>query len=145
MASNSYTPAHGRASKKYISEKRDRFTILTQKGVVATWKAAATAAGVSTNQYVIGAVERRIRDDMAGLPTDEPDEVETVEQTAQAPTADTTRGQTPTQNRVYYALEDMDADGQPRTDTDRKEEAPVDEIPAVIYPAAVGGRTYYAR
>lgn len=63
-----YTPAHLKATKKYIAEHKDRFTAMMDKGVLDEWKAAAAAAGVSTNKYVIEAVDRQItRDIMNGV------------------------------------------------------------------------------
>ena len=62
--SRAYSPAQGKATKKYITEKRDRFTAMMDKGALDVWKAAAKAAGTSANKYVIEAVERRISADI---------------------------------------------------------------------------------
>lgn len=55
-----YTPAQGKASKKYMAENVDKFTVQMPKGTKDAWKAAAVDAGVSLNKYVIQAVNRRM-------------------------------------------------------------------------------------
>lgn len=55
-----YTPAQGKASKKYMLENVDKITVQVPKGTKDKWREAADAAGVSMNKYVIQAVNRRM-------------------------------------------------------------------------------------
>lgn len=55
-----YSDAQRKASVKFISENRDRYTIIAPKGTKDRWRQAAEAVGMSLNQYVCEAVDRRI-------------------------------------------------------------------------------------
>lgn len=55
-----YTEAQRKASIRYMREKTDDIRIRAPKGTKERWKAAAEAAGVSLNQYVMRCVEERI-------------------------------------------------------------------------------------
>lgn len=55
-----YTEAQKKASIRYMREKTDDIRIRAPKGTKERWKAAAEAAGVSLNQYVMRCVEERI-------------------------------------------------------------------------------------
>lgn len=57
--------AQKKASIKYL-EKLDEVRIRAPKGTKSEWKAAATTASESLNQYIIGAVEQRMERDNKG-------------------------------------------------------------------------------
>jgi predicted HicB family RNase H-like nuclease len=59
-----YTEAQKKASIKYLSEKTDSIQIRVPKGTKERWRAAAEAAGVSMQQYIIAAVEAVINENV---------------------------------------------------------------------------------
>lgn len=58
--SRPYSPAQGRAVKKYMS-KKSTVRVYGDLDMRDRWKAAAEAEGQSLNQFVIDTVETRIR------------------------------------------------------------------------------------
>lgn len=59
-----YTPAHGRASAKYIKDKRATMSLLMMPEVKEQIKAAADALDISMNAYILEAVEHKIDADI---------------------------------------------------------------------------------
>lgn len=57
-----YTEAQKRASIKYMKENTDDIRLRVPKGTKDRWKDAASAAGVSMTQYVVEAVEEKIKE-----------------------------------------------------------------------------------
>lgn len=56
-----YTEAQKKASIKYLKEKTDNIQIRTPKGTKDKWRAAADQRGQSLTQFIIGAVEDKIK------------------------------------------------------------------------------------
>lgn len=59
--SSKYTDAQKKASIKYIQEKTDDIRIRAPKGTKEKWKKAAERCGVSMTQFVIDAVDDKIK------------------------------------------------------------------------------------
>lgn len=55
-----YTEAQKKASLRYMQEKTDDIRIRAPKGTKEHWRAAAEAAGMSLNQYVIKTINEKI-------------------------------------------------------------------------------------
>ena len=55
-----YTEAQKKASLRYMQEKTDDIRIRAPKGTKEHWTAAAEAAGMSLNQYVIKTINEKI-------------------------------------------------------------------------------------
>ena len=58
--------AQQKAVTKYMKENYDVYQIRMPKGKKDSIKSAATAAGESLNQYIIGAVDQRMEQDAQG-------------------------------------------------------------------------------
>lgn len=59
-----------RANNKYNAKAYDRLAVQVYKGSREIIRAAAEKAGESTNAYVIGAIDQRMKSEgLAGLPT----------------------------------------------------------------------------
>ena len=59
-----------RASNKYNAKAYDRLAVQVYKGSREIIRAAAEKAGESTNAYVIGAIDQRMKSEgLVGLPT----------------------------------------------------------------------------
>lgn len=54
-----YTEAQKNASLRYLKEKTDDIRIRAPKGTKERWRAAAEAAGMSLNQYVLKCVNEK--------------------------------------------------------------------------------------
>lgn len=52
-----YSPAQKRAIDKYRTNKIDRIDVYVPAGRKATYQAAAAAAGMSLNQFIIDCIE----------------------------------------------------------------------------------------
>lgn len=63
--SRKYTEAQKQSAKKWDAANLDRVSIAMAKGKKDEIKAAATAAGESMNQYIIGAIEQRMERDIS--------------------------------------------------------------------------------
>lgn len=63
MATRKYTEARKENNKKWDAANLDRVSIAIPKGRKEVIKAAATAAGESMNQYIITAVDERMKRD----------------------------------------------------------------------------------
>lgn len=57
------TPARARATEKYLSEKVDSIMVRMPKGKKAEIQEAATAAGLSVNQYCSIAIQEKLQRD----------------------------------------------------------------------------------
>lgn len=55
-----FTPSRQKANDKYMSEKIDSISVYVPKGKKDIIKAAAAAAGVSMNKYIIDAIDMRL-------------------------------------------------------------------------------------
>lgn len=55
-----YTPAKKRANEKYLAEKTDTILLRVPKGRKEVIKKAATEKGVSTNQFIVDAINYAI-------------------------------------------------------------------------------------
>lgn len=56
-----FTPSRRKANDKYMSEKVDSISVYVRKGQKDIIKAAAVAAGVSMNQYIVDAIAMRLQ------------------------------------------------------------------------------------
>lgn len=63
MAPRKYTESRKENNRKWDTANLDRISIAMPKGKKYTIKAAADAAGESMNQYIIAAVDQRIKRD----------------------------------------------------------------------------------
>ena len=69
--------AQTRASNKYNAKTYDRLAVQVYKGSREIIRAAADKAGESTNAYVIGAIDQRMKSEgLDGLPTKPEDKSE---------------------------------------------------------------------
>lgn len=59
--SSKYTEAQKRAAIKYMQEKTDDIRIRTHKGTKERWRSAAALRGQSLTQFVVEAVEDKIK------------------------------------------------------------------------------------
>lgn len=59
--SRKYTEAQKRASIKYLKDKTDNIQIRAPKGTKDRWRAAADQRGQSLTQFVVEAVEDKIK------------------------------------------------------------------------------------
>ena len=55
-----YTEAQKKASLRYMQEKTDDIRIRAPKGTKERWRAAAEAAGISLNQFVLKTINEKI-------------------------------------------------------------------------------------
>lgn len=55
------TPARVKATGKYFSEKVDIISVYVKKGKKDVIKAAAAASGLSMNQYIVEAINTRLK------------------------------------------------------------------------------------
>lgn len=55
-----YTEAQKKASLRYMKEKTDDIRIRAPKGTKERWRAAAEAAGMSLNQFVLKTINEKI-------------------------------------------------------------------------------------
>ena len=55
-----YTEAQKKASLRYMQEKTDDIRIRAPKGTKERWRAAAEAAGMSLNQFVLKTINEKI-------------------------------------------------------------------------------------
>lgn len=86
--------AQKRSAQKWDAANLDRVSIAMPKGMKDTTKAAATAAGESMNQYIIGAVEQRMGAQPAASPQESASEVLTRETLHRAQQAAELTGET---------------------------------------------------
>ena len=63
-----YTEAQKKSAKKWDAANLDRVSIAMPKGKKDDIKAAATAAGESMNQYIINAVDQRMKQEGRDTP-----------------------------------------------------------------------------
>ena len=61
MAKRAFSPAQAKASAKYLSEKVDSIMVRVPKGKKAEVQAAATAAGMSVNQFCALAIDEKLK------------------------------------------------------------------------------------
>ncbi len=57
-----YTDAQKQATMKYLKEKTDSIQIRTPKGTKDRWKDAAASSGMSLNQFIVSAVDEKIKE-----------------------------------------------------------------------------------
>lgn len=60
------TDAQRRASSKYLAESVESFSVRVPKGRKEHYQAAAAAAGLSLNQFVVDALDEKIERDQLG-------------------------------------------------------------------------------
>ncbi len=65
--SRKYTEAQKKSAKKWDAANLDRVSIAMAKGKKDEIKAAASAAGESMNQYIVNAIDQRIKRDKEAI------------------------------------------------------------------------------